>query len=339
MKKTFIVLVAVAFVICFYSWGLAETCSGRVTMRFDLSGHGPDKPVRLWVPYPVSDNYQQISHVEVRGTFDHWAVYTDREFQAPMLYACWGPGAGKKVMVFSFDVTRKERVDKVVSQEAGCMDPSCYARYLRPACSGCASGRLADLAAGITAGKHTVRGKARAIYDWICDHMHRDPGVRGCGNGNVCVLLNLLGGKCVDISSVFVALARTCGIPAREVFGIRLGRDGTTDITGCQHCWAEFYLPGYGWVVVDPADVLKAMLKKGIRPENPEAMRLREYYWGAVDPYRVRLSWGRNLVLNPPQKGPRVNYLMYPFAQAGDVTLDPLDAENFKYTITYRRLD
>ncbi|UYW74926.1 transglutaminase-like domain-containing protein [Pseudocitrobacter faecalis] len=55
--------------------------------------------------------------------------------------------------------------------------------------------------------------------------MHRDDAVIGCGTGDVGEILktNKLGGKCTDINSVFVALCRSVGIPAREMFGIRLG--------------------------------------------------------------------------------------------------------------------
>jgi hypothetical protein len=51
----------------------------------------------------------------------------------------------------------------------------------------------------------------------------------------------------------------------------------------------------------------------------------------------VKLGLGRDLVLNPPQNGAPLNYLMYPYAEIGDETLDWLDPHNFKYTITWRR--
>ena len=75
--------------------------------------------------------------------------------------------------------------------------------------------------------------------------MYRDPDTNGCGLGNACVLLSKPGGKCTDFHSVFVALCRAAGVAARKVFGIRQGKKAEQDITKWQHCWAEFYLPGY----------------------------------------------------------------------------------------------
>ncbi len=100
---------------------------------------------------------------------------------------------------------------------------------------------------------------------------------------------------------------------------------------------SEFYLPGYGWVPVDPADVRKMMLKENLKPEDQKTKDYKEYFWGGIDPYRIKLGEGRDLELNPPQHGEPVNYLMYPYAQVDKKTLDWLNPETFKYTITYTR--
>jgi len=53
-------------------------------------------------------------------------------------------------------------------------------------------------------------------------------------------------GDCGYLASLFVALCRNAGIPARTVNGF---------VTGLNrwHVWAEFHLPGHGWIPVDPA--------------------------------------------------------------------------------------
>jgi len=314
----------------------AATRSGVITMEFDLSGHPAGEEARLWIPYPVSDRRQTITNVRVTGDFAESAVYTDKVHGTPMLFARWGSGATSRKLSFAFAVERDEVIRRDFPAREAAWDPADYALYLAPTSLGPLDGPVKALADKIVAGKTTVLEKAKAIYDWTCENTYRNPDTRGCGAGDVCKLLEDPGGKCADIHSVFVALARAAGVPSREVFGIRQGKTAEQDITTWQHCWAEFYLPGYGWVPVDPGDVRKAMLVEKLQLDSPRTQELRTYFWGGIDPYRVKLGEGRDLTLNPPQQGQSVNYLMYPFAQVGGATLDWLDPATFRYHITYR---
>jgi transglutaminase-like putative cysteine protease len=118
---------------------------------------------------------------------------------------------------------------------------------------------------------HAPMSKGGAIYDWV-ENTERNPKTRGCGVGDIKAMLesNALNGKCADLNALFVALARASGVPARDVYGVRvadsargyksLGKSG--DVTKAQHCRAEFYAQGVGWVPVDPADVRKVVLEK-----------------------------------------------------------------------------
>ena len=166
--------------------------------------------------------------------------------------------------------------------------------------------------------------------------MYRDPNTTGCGLGDVCELLRKPGGKCTDISSVFIALCRASGVPAREVFSIRLGKKAEEDITAYQHCWAEFFVPGFGWVTADPADVRKAMLVEKLELGDPKAREYREYFWGGIDAYRVVLSKGRDLKLNPPQAGALLNTFGYPYAEVGGKPVDFYDPKTFTYRYTFK---
>lgn len=331
MKKLLLTLMVFA-----WSWPVfAASQGGSYTWDFDLTAHRSGAEAELWIPYPVSNANQQISDLKWTGNFAEAAVYTDRTFGTPMLYVRWDKDVKVRQFRFSFAAERAEVIRRDFPAEAA-YDPRDFALYLAPTKLGPIDGEVRKLADQITAGKSGILEKARAVYDWTVDNTYRDPDTRGCGVGDVTALLRRPGGKCADISSIFIALARAAGVPTREILGIRTGQTARQDVSGWQHCWAEFYLPGYGWVPVDPADVRKAMLKQDLKLDDPRVAELRETYWGRVDQYRIRLSEGRDLQLNPPQQGPAVNYLMYPFAQIGGATLDWLDPQTFKYSIVWQ---
>jgi transglutaminase-like putative cysteine protease len=315
----------------------AGTVSGTITMEFDLSAHESEYDTQLWVPYPVTDEHQIISNIRIKGDYADTGIYTDRTYRTPMLYARWDRGSKSRKLNFSFAVKRQEiRREKLPTRETA-WDPADYALYLAPTRLGPVDGEVKAIADKITMGKASVLQKAIALYDWTVENTYRDPTTRGCGVGDVDRLLKEPGGKCADISSIFVALSRAAGVPAREIFGIRQGKKPVENITTWQHCWAEFYLPGHGWVSVDPADVRKMMLVQNLKLTDSKTAEYRNYFWGGIDGYRVKLGEGRDLMLNPPQNGEPVNYLMYPFAQVGKTTLDWLDPATFKYTISYRQ--
>ncbi len=204
----------------------------------------------------------------------------------------------------------------------------------------------ADLA---TKGAKTDVDKARAIYDWIVDNTTRNPKTRGCGVGDIRFMLESrdLGGKCADLSALYVGLARSSGLPARDVYGIRVAKSeqgykslgaSSEKITKSQHCRAEVYLSGYGWVPVDPADVRKVMLEEppGNRPMNDEmVMKARARLLGAWEMNWMAFNFAHDVEL-PESSGPPVPFFMYPQAETAEGRLDSLDPDNFKYEITSR---
>lgn len=59
-------------------------------------------------------------------------------------------------------------------------------------------------------------------------------------------------GVCQDHAQVFIAAARTLGMPARYVSGYLLAGDG--DLLHETHGWAEAFLPDLGWIGFDPSN-------------------------------------------------------------------------------------
>ena len=58
-------------------------------------------------------------------------------------------------------------------------------------------------------------------------------------------------GVCDELTSLFIALLRTVGIPARFVSGISYTESELFPEKWGPHGWAEVYFPGYGWVPFD----------------------------------------------------------------------------------------
>jgi len=193
--------------------------------------------------------------------------------------------------------------------------------------------------------------KARAIYEWIVDNTFRDAAVRGCGIGDIAAMLRTgnLGGKCADLNALYVGLARAAGLPARDVYGIRVAPSrfdyrslGTASavITEAQHCRSEVYLAGFGWVPVDAADVRKVVLEEpptNLAIEDPKVVAARKALFGSWETNWLAYNFAHDVAL-PGSSGPKLGFLMYPQAETASLRLDCLDPDNFKYTITAKEL-
>jgi transglutaminase-like putative cysteine protease len=317
--------------------GPAKERRAEVTYAVNLNAPADAKFVRLWIPYPMSEESQEITDVVVRGNATASGVYKEGAFGNAALYAEWKDTRGPRTLTYTFKVLRRERVTREFPASELLFSKNEFRKELAPTRLADLAGPEKELAEKITAGMKTHHEKAFAIYSWTVETMFRDPNTKGCGLGEVDTLVRTLGGKCGDIHSLYTALARASGVPARERFGIRIPAGKGGEMTKAQHCWVEWYSPGYGWVVADPADVRKAVLERQITLE--QAKPLREYYFGAVDESRIAIGTGRDLVLNPPQAGDPLNYFMYPYAEADGKPLnEDLYGFNIGYRITFREL-
>jgi transglutaminase-like putative cysteine protease len=258
------------------------------------------------------------------------------------------PAGVKPVLTLTSRIaTTKYAVDLAAPAKAPRVDPTELRYCLRPTTLLPTNGIVKTTADEITSGAHTDIEKARAIYDWIADNTFRDPKTRGCGVGDIRFMLESrdLGGKCADLNALFVGLARASGLPARDVYGIRVGKSelgykslGTSsaNVTKAQHCRAEVYLTGYGWVPVDPADVRKVALEEppGNRAMSDEMVKkARARLFGSWEMNWIAYNFAQDVAL-PGSSGAPIGFLMYPQAETADGRLDCLDPDNFKYEIT-----
>lgn len=263
------------------------------------------KQVAVWIPYPVSDDHQQIDHVEIVSPHPT-TVATEREYGNRVLFLKVVRPAEREIAVeLKFRVTRREhRVslgdrDNRFVAEAG---SESLRRWLQPDRLVPIDGKVRELAAEVTRGSVTDPEKARAIYNHAVATLKYDKSGTGWGRGDVLYACDAKRGNCTDFHAVFVGFCRSQGIPARFQIGFSVPSDKPAGEIAGYHCWAEFYSPRYGWIPVDASEAAR-------KPE------LRDYFFGAHDEHRVQFSQGRDIRLNPSQEEGPLNYFVYPYVE------------------------
>jgi len=314
----------------------------------------PVGAVRVWLPVPLTANtdYFKREPDSWTGNFKTVRSVQYDKYGTGMVYADWP--AGEKAPVLELKsrfMTQDRQVDLSKKPDSSIKEDKAVLDYFRkPSKLIRTDGIVASTSRGIVAGKKTEVDRARAIYDWIVDNTFRDPKVKGCGIGDISTMLQTgyLGGKCADLNALYVGLARASGLPARDVYGVRcansaefksLGR--ADDITGAQHCRAEVYLTGYGWLPVDPADVRKVVLEEN-QPEllpldDPKVKKVRAKLFGAWEMNWLPYNYGHDIRL-PQSNGPEIAFFMYPQGETANGRKDSLDPKSFTYTIKSKEI-
>lgn len=316
-----------------------------VTTRVELVR--PSGVNRVWLPLPSVEDPQWVRPMGDlwTGNADSMRVHHDGKYGARMLYAEWrGDTPSPIVEVVSRFAARDRATDWSRAEGPTRLDRATQRLYTQPTELMPTGGIVRATARDVCRGLRTDLDKARAIYDWVVDNTFRNPDTRGCGTGDIRFMLETgnLGGKCADLNALYVGLCRAAGIPARDIYGVRvddsrfglrsLGKSG--DISKAQHCRAEVFLAGYGWVPADPADVRKVVLeeKSGLTLNDPLVVQVRERLFGAWESNWLPYNFAHDLRL-PHSEGPKIGFLMYPQGETAQGRLDSLDPDNFRYRI------
>ncbi len=266
--------------------------------------------IRIWIPQAHSDDFQEVKVVSAKGDLPLKKTKESR-FGNEMYYAESGK-AKQADLHFEvvYDVTRTERLTLGIARPR-LMDAKLPVKeervYLAPDKLVPTTGLPADLAARVTEGKTSGLDKARAIYDYVFSTLSYDKTGTGWGRGDVLYACESKKGNCTDFHSLFIAMARSQGIPARFEIGFPLPDDKHAGEIPGYHCWAEFFDPQHGWVPVDISEAWR----------HPEKQR---YFFGAHDANRVQFTLGRDLELSPKQDGEPLNYFVYPYVEVGGKT-------------------
>lgn len=321
----------------------------RVTTRIDLVTRA-DR-AQAWVPLagfadadwvrPQGDTWTTSANAQAERTVAHGAS---------LLHVRWN-GDGPRFAEVTSTVMTRDRATPGTAAAPRALSADERAHYLAGSPAAPTDGPIKALADTIVAGAPDDHAKARAIYDWVVLHTFRSAATPGCGDGDIVRMLKsgVLGGKCADINPLFVALARAAGIPARDLYGLRVApsRLGyaslgpkTPDVTKAQHCRAEIFLDGLGWTAMDPADVRKVMLEEtpgGLPLEDPRVAAARARLFGAWEGNWVPFNATDALLLPGREQAP-INFLMYPQVESAGALHDCYHPNEIRYRITAEEL-
>ena len=323
----------------------------EITTQVEIAS--PNGASRVWLPMPsVDTEYQQSLDSRWAGNATVSKVMADSHYGAKMLLAEFDAGVARpSVQLTSVVRTKSRAVDwqqKVNARE----DADTLRSWTRPTALMPTDGIVLSTAREAIGNATTDEQKVRRIYDWVVSRTYREPKVRGCGVGDIKTMLETgdFGGKCGDINGLFVGLCRSVGVPARDVYGIRLVPSAfgyrelggnPAKLQGAQHCRAEVFLKARGWVAMDPADVGKVMrleAKEWIKDVNdPLVAPVNKALFGGWEGNWLAFNTAHDVAL-PGATGPKLGFFMYPQAENANGRYDPLDPDNFKYTITAKEL-
>jgi transglutaminase-like putative cysteine protease len=275
--------------------------------------------IEAWIPLPREDQFQQVSQVRFDSPAHVEVINQPTGGNRVAHLSAPVPPSGSIPVTIRFRVRRVEESADLAEARANIPEPTggTFASYLGPDRLVPIDGQIKAVSAKVGDPDGSSYQQARAVYDYVIANMIYDKSGTGWGRGDAIYACDVKKGNCTDFHSLFIAIARSRGIPARFTIGFPLGAQSEGKIPG-YHCWAEFYAGGQ-WVPVDASEAWK----------HPE---LRQYYFGHLDADRVAFTMGRDLVLTPRQSGEPVNFLIYPYVE---VDGQPLPKEQIKNQFEY----
>ena len=140
-----------------------------------------------------------------------------------------------------------------------------------------ANPQILSLSNDLSKGKKTACEQVRAFYDYAGDTLiytynQNDWGAQAT--------LGKMGADCTEYADLTIALSRAAGIPARYYEGLLYLEKQTADLAKTEHAWLDVYLPGSGWVAVDPT--------------LGRALANRDTYFAHYTPNHIIVTTGRN---------------------------------------------
>jgi transglutaminase-like putative cysteine protease len=228
------------------------------------------KLVKWWIAIPDDARHQEVLDFAVVSAPGKWSVVREPDHgNRFVLVEVASPAADSLTSTVEFTLRRQSVFMAIDPAKVGPITEShrrLFADELRrdapfmqvtPAVT-----KMANDACGA---ETNIARQARLLLDAVANrvnHYSIDTTVPKCSPGDAAACMEKGGGCCTDLHSLFIALARSRGIPARLQMGYRLREPNEgKEVDPGYRCWAEYFVPGYGWV---PTDIVEADDPKGL---------------------------------------------------------------------------
>jgi transglutaminase-like putative cysteine protease len=288
-----------------------------LTLRDIPAGAGN---VRVWTPIPSDSAWQRVLDRKVVSAPGAWRLVRQGEGRGDFVYVELDhPPAGEASIVVKCVVEREGvqfplesavvRDDIQPALFEADLDRDAPLMQVEPEIKA-----MADRACGDERDPARQAMLLMRVVADVADHYSKDPSKPKCGRGAAEDCLTQGGGCCTDLHSLFIALARARGIPARIQYGYRLldAKAGPAYDPGYR-CWIEFFVPGAGWV---PTDIVAV---DGAAEDVPAK-------WGALSATRVWLWQGRSFELTPAAQAGHIDTMICGWAEIDGKPVDVLPA-------------
>lgn len=303
---------------------------------------------RFWLPLPSSQEsiYQRTLGHTWQGNPSRAGILRQPDGALELLQCEWPDAANASLRLVThvsiadrhFDVTRRS----IAPDRDDILRRNLQATSLIPN-----DGLAKQLGERIVGRIKDPVAQVKAIYDWICENTIYDPSLPGCGSGNIHqqLISGQYGGRSADINGLFVSVCRSIGIPARCVYGLRIGRSRlfrslglrSDDATQGQHVRAEFYLPGYGWIPVDPSDVRRAAAYEAIPEHDSRLTSLKRILFGVWEMNWTAFHVGTDLRL--PEHPDRLPFFVMPELYLNGQRVNEAHPAKMAYSISARQVE
>lgn len=272
--------------------------------------------VRWWIAIPQDDRYQEVTDFAVVAAPGAWSVAREAVHGNRFLYLdVSAPTASSLETVIEFTLRRRSVHVVIDPAKVGPITDShrtlFAAELATDAPHMAVTAQIRAIADAVCGAETNVATQVSALIEHVArfaDHYSKDATKPKCGIGAADDCLAHQGGCCTDLHSLFIALARAREIPARLQMGYRVqAKNAGKEVDPGYRCWAEYFVPGYGWV---PTDIVEA---------DAATDPARAQWLAGLTERRLWLNEGRELILNPRQDGPPVNTMIMGYAEIDGV--------------------